>query len=96
MCDSKRNSDLPYSIFMKECEIEDVSILERYLIELQPLIRCRIDQVNQTISIVECLDCRDIYCNEKPLPELSQVPITKNKLIENLRCWKSKLQDDIL
>lgn len=96
MCNSKKNAGIPYSIFLEECGIEDVAVFEQYLIELQPLVRCRMDQVSQTINIIEWFDCRDIYCNEKPLPELSHVPMTKNDLIENLRRWRFKLQNDIL
>lgn len=97
VCDNNndRDNNIPYSIFLQECEIKDVSILERYLIELQPLVRCRIDQVSQTVNIIKCLDCRDIYCHEKPLLKLNHLPITKDDLIKSLKQWRSKLQDDI-
>lgn len=90
------NRNLTYSTLLRQCGMDDISLLEEYLVTLQPIVKTKMDQVEQNIIIVECLDGRDVYCNEKPLPTLKEMPCTREYLISGLQQWKLKLQNDIL
>lgn len=85
-----------YSLLLAKCQINDISTLEEYLISLQPIIKCQLDHVGENVVIVACLDGRDVYCNEKPLPKMAQPPMTKEHLLRSLQQWKLKLQKQIL
>ncbi|CAL9737157.1 COP9 signalosome complex subunit 9 [Monosporozyma servazzii] len=87
---------IDYSLLLSKCQINDTCTLEEYLITLQPIIECRLDQVGQSVTVVSCLDGRDVYCHEKPLPNLVLPPMTKDDIFEGLQRWKLKLQKQIL
>ncbi|CAL9731343.1 COP9 signalosome complex subunit 9 [Monosporozyma unispora] len=87
---------ISYSLLLSSCQMSDISTLEEYLISLQPIITCQLDQVGQTITIIDCKDGRDVYCGEKTLPDLKYLPTSKDDLIRGLQQWKLKLQKQIM
>ena len=93
---SETYNELTYENIRKQCQIEDNSIIENHLIQLQDIFKVEIDSVNLSIIFLKRLDCRDVYCNERELVVIENPRVTKECLVNNLRKWKIKLKQDIL
>ena len=74
----------------------EVSDIEEMMMQLNEVIDFEIDSIGQEIIIKRCFECRDVYCYEKPL-NLVDVGLlsTDRTLIEALKQWKNKLNDEI-
>ncbi|AMD19023.1 HBR122Cp [Eremothecium sinecaudum] len=93
LCEQSRQLD--YEHTMRKCGIEDENILEQCLIQLHHIIRLEIDSVNRRVTILRCMDSRDVYNNERPLLLLSQVKRSKQEVIHDLLRWRDKLQNNL-
>lgn len=61
---SETHNELTYENIRQQCQIEDNSIIENHLIQLQDIFKVQIDSVNLSVVFLKRLDCRDVYCNE--------------------------------
>ncbi|EJS42343.1 csn9p [Saccharomyces arboricola H-6] len=93
---SEKYNELSYEVIRQECQIEDHSIIETHLIQLQDVFEVEMDSVNLSIKILKRFDCRDVYCHEKELTVIETPKVTKEYLVNNLRNWETKLKQNIL
>ncbi|QHS72386.1 Csn9p [Saccharomyces paradoxus] len=89
-------NELSYELVRKECQIEDDSIIESHLIQLQGILKAEMDSVNKSMKFSKRFDCRDVYCHERELTVIENPRVTKEYLLHNLRSWETKLKQNIL
>lgn len=89
-------NELSYELVRQECQIEDDSIIESHLIQLQGILKAEMDSVNKSMKFSKRFDCRDVYCHERELTVIETPRVTKEYLVHNLRSWETKLKQNIL
>ncbi|EDO16867.1 hypothetical protein Kpol_1024p20 [Vanderwaltozyma polyspora DSM 70294] len=88
--------DICHELNIKFKEMNSSAFIERLLIEMNDIIKIRIDSIENSIDILQVTDTRDVYSFEKPLNIIKIEDIeTTQSLYSELERWKNKLINDI-
>ncbi|CUS22108.1 LAQU0S04e08394g1_1 [Lachancea quebecensis] len=87
---------LSYEQIRDECALGACDEAEQLAMSLGNLVELSIDQVKRQVVVRKCCDCRDVYNGERPLTVVGSPTASGQEILQDLRRWRRKLNNDML